>query len=276
MAIIEGQQNSDHLWEGDPVVGSLASALQTLQTEVASRQFISVDYKGRRYRTTRAAKLLMRCVWKLQEEFRIPDYDLPFLCIPDNESFDTDDVHEGYFDPTLNILYIPEQAWRGNAGDRFQLGDRIGEELFGHCYRLHHLFKFATKPSGRYSQGGKAERGDVEEFYGYLGRKAFLRMLADRGAAELFFPKGFVTPPRDPAVIEGEIQTLRKRLADWFVPDRNRIATEIVDKEKHSAGYNRALSVNIDEMPWKDVSDLFSLSTEEAAQRFFGGRTSVS
>ena len=115
------------------------------------------------------------------------------------------------------------------------------------------------------------ERGDVEEFYGYLGRKIFLRMLRERNADRVFFPRGRVTPPKDAAVVDAEIQSLRQRMAGWLVPNRKQMQSEIVSKQCHREGYGKAQTFDVDAPSWDRIKEIYSMQSEDAAQRFLMG-----
>jgi len=260
----EHREGREPAQEADPIIAELSRALHALRSEISSRSVVAVESNGKRYRSFPSAQKFMQQLWKLQEQFRIPVHSLPTLSIPEDESLE--DIHAGY-DARNNVVYIPERAWV-SANDPYQLGDKVGEEVFGHCYRYHHLCRYGEKPDRDLPGGGKVERGDVEEFYGFLGRKIFLRMLRERKADRLFFPHGLVTPPKDAAVVDAEIQSLRQCMAGWLVPNRQQMQSEIVSKQCHREGYSKAQTFDVDAPSWERIKEMYSMQSEDAAQRF--------
>lgn len=179
-----------------------------------------------------------------------------------------EDLHAAC-DNRKNVFYIPEDAWLGTGRDHYQLGDKTGEEVFGHCYRYHHLSRNGNTSGETFPLGGEVERGDVEEFYGYVGRKIFLKMLVEQGAVDIFFPRRMVTPPKEENAVTQQINTLRALLRDWLMPAKKAIQDEIDCIERHRIGYGWANALDISAIPWDRMADIYSLSTEEAMRRFF-------
>ncbi len=247
-----------------PSMQRLEADLSHVLREVRMGQPIAVERNGKRYRTFRFAEHLCDTLWDSQDRFNLPHDKRPVLSIP-NRSLLGGGIHAGY-DHTTNVVHISQDALLHITKYPYQLGDIIGEELFGHCYRYHRLYPYGGGPQKNLAFGGKVERGDVEEFFGYLGRKF---LYAEHGSVFSLFPRGSVTQPKDITVVDEEIESLRVRLQGWLEPKKGDIRKEIETKEGHKTGYKWAYMFQICGIPQTSVDALYSLPTNEVVSRFF-------
>lgn len=249
-----------------PNVRKVIELLARLRHEIQCASHIGVENTEERYRSFPSAGRLLKGIWDLQQEkaFRLSLDKLPILSIPDR-SMQTRGFHAS-FDHTRNVIHIPEDGWTGTS-DGPQLGDKIGEELFGHCYRFHRLYLYGGKPDGTFPLGGKVERGDVEEFYGFLGRKFLHRLLQEQGCELLLFPTGAVTPPKNVRV-QNEVDAHRAKM-QWSLIPPEETPAERMTNEGHRIGYAWANTFDTGAIPWEGIPALYSLSADEVVTRFF-------
>jgi hypothetical protein len=92
-------------------------------------------------------------------------------------------------------------------------------------------------------------------------------MLAERNAADVLFPKGVVTPPKDPAEVERKIEEISGQLKGLLVPDRKGLQRELASRQGHGIGYREGHAFRHEDMPWEDVDAMYGLSSEEVAEK---------
>jgi hypothetical protein len=163
------------------------------------------------------------------------------------------------------LLWLLDTAFLGTSRTYSKLGDKIGEEVFGHGFRFN-LMKRNGASMLNASQK-HMEDPDVEEFYGRLGRRMLLWLLQQYDCAALLFEHENISPY---TITEKEIRDIRARMKRQLLSTQEE--HHLADLESHIRGYKAADLLDISRLSPDDWKNIYTLPTEKVKDIFFGDK----
>ena len=258
---------SSHITES-PRSKEFCGLFASFRDEHRHERWKRTERNGKIYRTYPSSTRLVHSLLDLTQSLHlyIPQYRYPTVSVPTPDQLDSNDDLIAGFDSQHNVVVLPDSALLGTFRSRSSLGDKLGEEVFGHFIRWHFLTRNGVALQN--STGGHMEDGAVEEFYGYVGRKLLLLLLQREDSDRLFFPSSSVCPPASEVRVQGELEHLRTDLRRAFFGKED-IQQKIDVVEAHREGYRWGARFDIARVKDEEWKRFFGLPAESVTQNFF-------